>query len=67
MTEQTYETDTFNRYIPLSEAAAVFQLLNELHDQINSIVFSWRYLFVYINLILLNIKVAIKMIFCNQI
>ena len=34
MTEQTYETDTFNRYIPLSEAAAVFQLLNELHDQI---------------------------------
>ena len=24
MTEQTYETDTFNRYIPLSEAAAVF-------------------------------------------
>ena len=24
MTEQTYKTDTFNRYIPLSEAAAVF-------------------------------------------
>ena len=34
MTEKTYETDTFNRYIPLSEAAVVFQLLNELHDQI---------------------------------
>ena len=34
MTENTYETDTFNRYIPLSEAAAVFQLLNELQDQI---------------------------------
>ena len=34
MTENTYETDTFNRYIPLSEAAAVFQLLNELQDLI---------------------------------